>query len=170
MASARLRCWERSFWHCTTVLVGRCVMRTALSVVFTLWPPEPVDREYPVHLTTGRILAHYQSGAQTRRVAALASAATGPFVELHPALAGQLGVADGDLLRVVSRRGAAVAPARVTRAIRADTVFMPFHWGGEGSANLVTNPVLDPVSRMPAFKACAVRVERAAQPGEGGQR
>ena len=130
-------------------------------------PPEPVDSDYPVHLTTGRILAHYQSGAQTRRIAALASAVAGPFVELHPALAEQAGVTDGDLVRVVSRRGAAVAPARVTRAIRADTVFMPFHWGGPGSANLVTNPVLDPVSRMPAFKACAVRVERAER-DEGG--
>jgi assimilatory nitrate reductase catalytic subunit len=130
-------------------------------------PAEPLDDEYPVRLTTGRILAHYQSGAQTRRVPALASAAAGPFVEVHPGLAGQLGAADGDLLRVTSRRGSAVAPARVTRAIRADTVFMPFHWGGDGSANLITNPVLDPVSRMPDFKSCAVRLERAGA-SEGG--
>jgi assimilatory nitrate reductase catalytic subunit len=131
-------------------------------------PAEPVDSDYPVCLTTGRIRAHYQSGAQTRRVPALAAAAADPFVELHPALAERLGVADGDLLRVVSRRGAAVAAARISRAIRADTVFMPFHWGGPGSANLVTNPVLDPVSRMPSFKACAVRVERADH-GEGSR-
>lgn len=124
-------------------------------------PAEPVDDHYPVHLTTGRILAHYQSGAQTRRIPALAGAAGEPFVEVHPGLAEQLGITDGDLLRVVSRRGAAVAAARVTAAVRADTVFMPFHWGGQASANLVTSAALDPTSRMPAFKACAVRVEKA---------
>jgi assimilatory nitrate reductase catalytic subunit len=127
-------------------------------------PAEPLDSDYPVYLTTGRILAHYQSGAQTRRVRALAEAAGAPFVEVHPVLAAQLGVGEGDPVRVVSRRGTAVAAARITRTVRADTVFMPFHWGGSGSANLVTNPVLDPSSRMPQFKACAVRLEPA---GEG---
>jgi assimilatory nitrate reductase catalytic subunit len=71
-------------------------------------------------------------------------------------------VDDGDLLRVVSRRGAAVAPARITDTIRADTVFLPFHWGDAGCANLVTHDALDPTSRMPEFKVCAVRLERAA--------
>ncbi|KJY38831.1 molybdopterin dinucleotide binding domain-containing protein, partial [Streptomyces katrae] len=66
---------------------------------------------------------------------------------------------DGAPLAVTSRRGRAVAPARITDAIRADTVFMPFHWYGEGRANTLTNPALDPVSRMPEFKVCAVRVE-----------
>jgi assimilatory nitrate reductase catalytic subunit len=121
---------------------------------------EEPDEEYPLRLTTGRVLSQYQSGAQTRRVDALNEAAPGPFVELHPRLAGQLGTEDGDVLAVVSRRGRAVAPARVTGGIRADTVFMPFHWGGEGRANTVTNPALDPHSRMPEFKVCAVRVER----------
>jgi assimilatory nitrate reductase catalytic subunit len=65
---------------------------------------------------------------------------------------------------VVSRRGRAVAPARITTAIRPDTVFMPFHWPGEGRANTLTNPALDPTSRMPEFKACAVRLEAV---GEG---
>lgn len=122
---------------------------------------EETDGEYPVLLTTGRVVAQYQSGAQTRRVGELNDAAPGPFVELHPRLAERLGVLDGDRLVVVSRRGRAVAPARVTDAIRADTVFMPFHWPGEGRANNLTNPALDPTSRMPEFKVCAVRVERA---------
>ncbi|MER5637323.1 molybdopterin oxidoreductase family protein [Kitasatospora sp. NPDC002227] len=116
--------------------------------------------EYPVRLTTGRVLAQYQSGAQTRRVAALNSAAPGPFVELHPHLGERLGLREGDQVAVVSRRGRAVAPARLTTAIRPDTVFMPFHWPGEGNANLLTNPALDPTSRMPEFKSCAVRLER----------
>ncbi|MEL5954376.1 molybdopterin oxidoreductase family protein [Streptomyces sp. CLV115] len=120
---------------------------------------EEPDREYPLHLTTGRVLSQYQSGAQTRRVPELNRAAPGPFVELHPQLAARLGVAEGDPLRVTSRRGRAVAPARVTASIRPDTVFMPFHWAGAGRANTLTNPALDPVSGMPEFKVCAVRVE-----------
>ncbi|MFD3806343.1 molybdopterin oxidoreductase family protein [Streptomyces sp. NPDC058619] len=122
---------------------------------------EVPDARYPLFLTTGRVVSQYQSGAQTRRVDELNAAAPGPFVELHPRLAARLGVADGTPLAVTSRRGRAVAPARITDTIRADTVFMPFHWPGEGRANTLTNPALDPVSRMPEFKVCAVRVEPA---------
>ncbi|MFE1878865.1 molybdopterin oxidoreductase family protein [Streptomyces diastatochromogenes] len=120
---------------------------------------EEPDAEYPLLLTTGRVVSQYQSGAQTRRVAELNAAAPGPFVELHPRLAARLGADEGDPLAVVSRRGRAVAPARITTTIRPDTVFMPFHWPGEGRANTLTNPALDPTSRMPEFKVCAVRVE-----------
>ncbi|MGW0702629.1 molybdopterin oxidoreductase family protein [Streptomyces sp. NPDC002867] len=123
---------------------------------------EEPDAEYPVLLTTGRVVAQYQSGAQTRRVDELNTAAPGPFVELHPQLAERIGAADGDPVAVVSRRGRAVGPARITNGIRPDTVFMPFHWPGEGRVNTVTNPALDPTSRMPEFKVCAVRVEPAA--------
>ncbi|MFD1828205.1 molybdopterin oxidoreductase family protein [Streptomyces desertarenae] len=130
-------------------------------------PAEEPDADYPVLLTTGRVLAHYQSGAQTRRVAELNGAAPGPFVQLHPRLAERVGVAEGEPVAVVSRRGRAVAPARITPDIRPDTVFMPFHWPGAGRANTLTNPALDPASRMPEFKVCAVRVE-AAGDGPGG--
>ncbi|WP_269859214.1 molybdopterin oxidoreductase family protein [Streptomyces sp. RPT161] len=123
---------------------------------------EQPDGDYPLYLTTGRVVAQYQSGAQTRRVPELNEAAPGPFVEVHPHLARRLGVTEGELLAVSSRRGRAVAPARVTDTIRPDTVFMPFHWNGPGRANTLTNPALDPTSRMPEFKVCAVRVERAA--------
>jgi assimilatory nitrate reductase catalytic subunit len=122
---------------------------------------EDIDAEFPVYLTTGRLLQHYQSGAQTRRVPALRAAQPEPFLEIHPDLAAACSLGEGDQVRVVSRRGAAHARARITDAVRADTVFMPFHWGGRGSANLVTNPALDPVSKMPEFKVCAVRVEPA---------
>ncbi|TDE30047.1 molybdopterin oxidoreductase family protein [Actinomadura sp. 6K520] len=125
---------------------------------------EDVDADYPVRLTTGRVLAQYQSGAQTRRVAALAEAAPEPFVEVHPDLAGRLGIEDGARVRVASRRGAVTVRARLTRDIRHDTVFIPFHWPGEGRANLLTNPALDPVSRMPEFKVCAVRLEPDVPP------
>ena len=115
-------------------------------------PAEPVDAEYPLHLTTGRVLAQYQSGAQTRRVRDLPD--DGPFVELHPMLADRIGAYDGEPVVVSTRRGELKAPARVVDTIRPDTVFVPFHWVG---ANRLTNDALDPSSRMPEFKACALR-------------
>jgi assimilatory nitrate reductase catalytic subunit len=120
---------------------------------------EDLDADYPVYLTTGRLLQHYQSGAQTRRVPALREAQPEPFVEVHPDLASACALEGGDRVRVVSRRGQAEGLVRITDTIRADTVSMPFHWGGAGSVNLVTNPALDPVSKMPEFKVCAVRLE-----------
>jgi assimilatory nitrate reductase catalytic subunit len=125
-------------------------------------PEETTDDEYPLYLTTGRILRHYQSGTQTRRVGELRKAAPEPFVELHPSLAQSLSIADGEIVSLESRRGRATGRARVTADIRPDTVFMPFHWGGSGAANRLTNPALDPASRMPEFKVCAVRLERSA--------
>ncbi|MEO3862026.1 molybdopterin oxidoreductase family protein [Acrocarpospora sp. B8E8] len=119
-------------------------------------PVEDIDDDYPLYLTTGRVLAHYQSGAQTRRIPALTKAAPEVFVEMHPELAERIGVAAGDRVRVASRRGSTEAPARLSQDIRPDTVFMPFHWEG---VNRLTNPALDPISKMPEFKVCAVRVE-----------
>jgi assimilatory nitrate reductase catalytic subunit len=123
-------------------------------------PADDLRRDAPVYLVTGRVLQHYQSGAQTRRVPELAAAVPGPFVEIHPDLAARLDVEPGEPVRVRSARGEAVAPARITDRVRPDTVFMPFHWSGPGSANVLTNDALDPVSRMPEFKVCAVSVER----------
>lgn len=122
---------------------------------------EEVCAAYPLHFTTGRVLAQYQSGTQTRRVPALRQAAPAAFVELHPDVADRLGVVDGELVRVLSRRGELVAPARLSPTIRPDTVFAPFHWGGAARANTVTNDAVDPISGMPEFKICAVRVEKA---------
>ena len=122
---------------------------------------EQPDANYPYVLTTGRVLAQYQSGTQTRRVASLVDAAPAPFVEIHPDTARGLGIADGARVCLTTRRGKAELQARHTRAIRLDTLFVPFHWSGAGSANLLTNPALDPISRIPEFKACAVRAELA---------
>ncbi|MGH3787918.1 MAG: molybdopterin oxidoreductase family protein [Pseudonocardiaceae bacterium] len=121
-------------------------------------PAELPDAEHPYYLSTGRSRSHYQSGAQTRRVRALVTAEPEAYAELHPELAARVGVGPGDLVRLYNRRGSAVLRARITDHIRADTVFVPFHWGGRQTANALTNPALDPISRMPEFKACAVAV------------
>jgi assimilatory nitrate reductase catalytic subunit len=120
---------------------------------------EEPDEAYPFYLTTGRVLAQYQSGAQTRRIAPLAAAAPNAFVEVHPDAAARLSIADGQPVRVVTRRGVVEAPARVVDTIRPDTLFVPFHWAGAARANSVTVDALDPVSRMPEFKVCAARLE-----------
>ena len=120
---------------------------------------EVPDDEFPLYLTTGRTLVHYQSGTQTRRVAQLNEAQPEAFVELHPALARSLGIKEGDAVSLRTRRGCATARARLTPDIRPDTLFMAFHWGGAGRANLLTNPALDPDSKMPEFKVCAVRID-----------
>ncbi|MGQ0575970.1 MAG: molybdopterin oxidoreductase family protein [Pseudonocardia sp.] len=117
------------------------------------------DAAFPLRATTGRVLAHYQSGAQTRRVAELAAVEPESFVEVHPDTAARAGLAAGQWARVVSRRGTARARVRCVSTLRPDTVFLPFHFGADQAANLVTNPALDPVSRMPEFKVCAVRIE-----------
>ena len=131
--------------------------RARFHVVEHRGPAEVPDGDYPVHLTTGRVLAQYQSGAQTRRVRDLPD--TGPFVELHPMLAGRIGAVDGAAVTVATRRGSMSAPARVVTTIRPDTIFVPFHWVG---ANRLTNDALDPASRMPEFKVCAASVTRDA--------
>ncbi|MFI6265071.1 molybdopterin oxidoreductase family protein [Micromonospora sp. NPDC051006] len=123
---------------------------------------EEPDESYPLYLTTGRVLTQYQSGAQTRRIGKLPGC---PFVELHPDLAVRLGVAEGEPVVVTTRRGSATAAARLSEAIRPDTVFMPFHYPGAARANTLTSTALDPISRMPEFKVCAARV--AAAPGVG---
>jgi assimilatory nitrate reductase catalytic subunit len=115
------------------------------------------DSAYPFYFTTGRYKEHYNSGAQTRRVAALNEVRPAPRLQLHPRLAARLGVADGGALLVESRRGAVTFSVAVSPDIRPDTLFAPFHWGGKNAANALTIPALDPISRMPEFKLCAVR-------------
>jgi assimilatory nitrate reductase catalytic subunit len=120
---------------------------------------EEPDEEYPFYLTTGRVMAQYQSGTQTRRVADLVEAAPDAFVEIHALMADGMGIEDGADVRVSTRRGEAILKAKLVTSLRHDTLFAPFHWGGSGCANLLTNPALDPTSRMPEFKVCAARIE-----------
>ncbi|WP_233498869.1 molybdopterin oxidoreductase family protein [Blastococcus sp. TF02A-26] len=128
---------------------------------------ERPDADYPYVLTTGRVLAQYQSGTQTRRTRTLQMVAPTPRAELHPDLARRLGIAQDDVVELATRRGRARFHALVTDAIRPDVVFAPFHWGGGSSANALTDAdALDPTSRMPAFKVCAVAVTRVGGPAE----
>jgi assimilatory nitrate reductase catalytic subunit len=128
---------------------------------------ERPDAEYPYVLTTGRVLAQYQSGTQTRRSRSLQLIAPMARAELHPDLARRLDVASGDVVELATRRGRARFSALVTDAIRPDVVFAPFHWGGGSSANALTDAgALDPTSKMPAFKVCAVAVARVGGPAE----
>ena len=119
---------------------------------------EEPDDAYPLYLTTGRVMAQYQSGTQTRRVAALAALAPECHVEMHPLLARHFNVVENDLVTIATRRGTCTARARITSSIRQDTIFLPFHFAGKGRANLLTSPALDPISKMPEFKICAAKI------------
>ncbi|MGP9649794.1 molybdopterin oxidoreductase family protein [Glutamicibacter sp. AOP38-B1-38] len=105
-----------------------------------------------ISLVTGRLLEHYQSGAQTRRVAELQAAAPEARLEIHPATALNHGITDGQRVRVGSGQGNMVARATLTTTIRLDTVFLPFHFPGKNNANVLTPAVVDPLSAMPEFK------------------
>ena len=121
--------------------------------------------DYPLYLTTGRLLAHYQTGTQTRRVDRLNEMAATPTVQVHPETARRYDLAGNEAVLLATRRSTARFRVEVTPKIRQDTLFVPFHWGDEGSANRLTNPELDPISRMPAFKVCAVRIEKCPPGG-----
>ena len=125
-------------------------------------PAEDVCPEYPLIFTTGRVVSQYLSGTQTRRIGTLVDQYPEPLCEMHPMLAKQLGVADGDIVRVSSRRGDIVLPAQVTQTIRPDTIFIPYHWADKKAANQLTNRKLDPISKIPEFKVCACKVEKLA--------
>jgi assimilatory nitrate reductase catalytic subunit len=124
-------------------------------------PDDDRDAEHPLYLTTGRVLAHYQSGTQTRHVDELQKAAPEPLAEMHPATARLHGLSSGQRVTLATRRASATFTLKVTAAIREDTVFVPFHWGDLLSINRLTNPAVDPTSHMPAFKVCAVRASAA---------
>lgn len=121
---------------------------------------EKTDNDFPYYFTTGRLLEHYNSGSQTRRIRHLAGIHPLPRLHIHPDLASDMGIENGSVITLASRRGTAIFTGEVTRTIRPDTLFAPFHWGGTQCANNLTNPALDPVSRMPEFKFAAVRIVR----------
>lgn len=121
---------------------------------------EEPDDEYPIILTTGRVVTQYLSGTQTRRIGGLVDMNPEPYVEIHPTLAETYGISDGDWMKVESRRGAVTLRAKVVTTIRPDTIFIPYHWPGKKSANNLTIRALDPISKIPEFKKSVVRIEK----------
>jgi formate dehydrogenase alpha subunit len=122
-------------------------------------PGEMPDEAYPLILTTGRSLYHFHTGTMTRKVAGLNSIEPEGVVEINPQDASQLGIAQGDKVKVSSRRGEVIAKSKVTEALPSGVVFMTFHFA-ESAANILTNPKLDPVAKIPEFKVAAVKVEK----------
>jgi formate dehydrogenase alpha subunit len=123
-------------------------------------PAEMPDADYPLYLTTGRLLYHYHTGTMSRKAAGLQEKAPECFVEMAQADATAYGLQAGDQVRVRTRRGAITAKLQVSLKAVAGTVFIPFHFA-EASANKLTNAALDPVSKIPEYKVCAVQVEKA---------
>ncbi len=122
-------------------------------------PAEVPDEEYPLYLTTGRVLYQYHTGSMTMKSEGLNDRAPECFVEISEGDAGRYGVGDGETLKVSSRRGTIEAKAKVSDKAVDGTVFIPFHWG-ETAANVLTNAALDPTAKIPEFKVCAVRIDR----------
>jgi assimilatory nitrate reductase catalytic subunit len=129
-------------------------------------PAEDVDAEYPIILTTGRVVSQFLSGTQTRRIGPLVDQYPEPRIEMHPRLAETLGIKDNDWVTAESRRGDCTLRAMVVTTIRPDTIFIPYHWAGRKSANQLTIAAQDPISKIPEYKVCAVRVRKAAGPPE----
>ena len=119
------------------------------------------DGEYPLILTTGRVLYQYHTRTMTKRVAGLEAKVPESYVEINPETAARLSVQDGDLVLVSSRRGEIKIKAKVTDKLDAGVVFIPFHFA-EGAANRLTNPVFDKIAKIPELKVCAVKVEKAS--------
>jgi formate dehydrogenase alpha subunit len=124
-------------------------------------PAEAPDDEYPLTLTTGRIMFHYHTGSMTRRSEKLDREVPEGYVEISPEDAGRLGLGKSEPVRIISRRGEIETKAWITRRVSPGTVFIPFHFA-EAAANVLTNPALDPVAKIPEYKVAAVRVEKVA--------
>ena len=122
-------------------------------------PAEETDAEYPLILTTGRVLFHWHTGTMTRRSPTLTDQINEAFIEINETDAERLGVHYNDLVKVASRRGKITLHSRVTSGIKEGVVFIPFHFA-EASANILTNNAVDAESKIPEFKVCAVRVEK----------
>jgi assimilatory nitrate reductase catalytic subunit len=125
-------------------------------------PTEVTDDDYPVILTTGRVVSQFLSGTQTRRIGPLVKQYPEPRIEIHPRLAANYGIADGDWTTATSRRGEVTLRAQIVKTIRPDTVFIPYHWAGVKSANRLTISAQDPISKIPEYKVCAVQLKKAA--------
>jgi formate dehydrogenase alpha subunit len=118
------------------------------------------DKEYPLILSTGRVLYHYHTGTMTRRAQGPAERCPESLVEIHPADAAKLKISEGQMVKVKSRRGTVEAKAQITGKSPQGTIFMNFHFA-ESAVNQLTNAALDPIGKIPEYKVCAVKLEAA---------
>lgn len=126
-------------------------------------PDEVPDEEYPFQLTTGRYLVHYLTGNHTRRTDMLISKKPEPYVEVHPNTAAKLKLYQDEFARIKTRRAEALYKVKITKKIKPDVLFIPMHWEGSRAANRLTNPVLDPICKMPEFKVCAASLQAVSK-------
>ena len=127
-------------------------------------PVDDISDEYPIFLTTGRVVSQFLSGTQTRRIGPLVDQYPEPRIEIHPRLAEKLTIADKDWATAETRRGSITLRAMVVTTIRPDTIFIPYHWSGKKSANQLTVAAQDPISKIPQYKVCGCRVRKADAP------
>jgi len=127
-------------------------------------PAEEPGGDYPFRLTTGRVVYHYLSGNQTRRLGFLNSQAPEPWVEIHPQAAARLGIVNDEVVRVRTPRFSMEVKALVVPTIRPDTLFIPYHYGHKQAANQLTNAAVEPTVKIPEYKVCAATVEKLTAP------
>jgi assimilatory nitrate reductase catalytic subunit len=160
------RLFEENSWNVVAKGAGRFYFpdgRARFNVSAYTPPTEDTDEEYPLMLTTGRVVSQFLSGTQTRRIGPLVDQYPEPRIELHPQLAAKLDINDGDWVTAETRRGSLTLQAQVVTTIRPDTIFIPYHWAGRKSANQLTISAQDPISKIPEYKVCAVRLKKAPE-------
>jgi assimilatory nitrate reductase catalytic subunit len=164
------------FWPCPsddhpgtprlfTERFGHADGRARFSAISYMPPAEEPGGDFPFRLTTGRVVYHYLSGNQTRRLDFLNSQAPEPWVEIHPQAAGPLGIQNDDLVRVRTPRGSMELKALVAPTLRPDTLFIPFHYGNQQAVNRLTNPAVEPTVKIPEYKVSAAAIERLDEAG-----
>jgi len=169
----RLNRPEALHWPCPTtehpgtpiLHIGKCSHPDGMGVMHPIeWKPpaEVPDAEYPYILTTGRCIWHWHTGSMTRRSATLDNEVPTGWIEINTEDAKELGIANKEMVRAISRRGEVEVEAKVTDEIKKGVMFMPFHFA-ECAANVLTNNALDPIAKIPEFKACAVKVEKITE-------
>ena len=169
----RLNKPEALHWPCPTeehpgtpiLHIGKCSHPDGMGIFAPIeWKPpaEVTDAEYPYIFTTGRCIWHWHTGSMTRRSETLDAEVPTGWIEINPEDAKALGIQDKEMVRVTSRRGTIDAPAKVTEDIKKGVMFMPFHFA-ECAANVLTNNALDPIAKIPEFKACSVKVEKITE-------
>lgn len=146
------RLFEQSFAHQD----GKAVMAVVTNSPEV--PKEEPSEKFPLFLTTGRVMSHYLTGVQTRKSSSLAARNFESFMEIHPVTAKKYGIKEKSLVKIESKRGSIVVRSSLSKTIRQDTVFVPFHWTDSQNVNRLVSGELDPLCKMPGFKVSTVMI------------